>query len=872
MALLRKLLASAKTPAIGNSERTAAHIGTSCASSSANSHRQDIEDAVESARQHDAAGRYADSLALLKPMLAASPNDPDLLLAKASTLFAWGRIHEARETALRSELLGPPRLGLFLLLGWTSFRLGNLGDAEAWMRKARDISPDAWETHFNLAVVLQATKSTREAIASYQKTLMLRTDDFECVIGLGNCCLDLRDAVSAEGYFRSALALQGRRPEAWNHLGVALEQQDRVDEAQEAFERCARLEAESGADVEGFANLAIHLRDNGRTQEALDLFAKNLRRRPSAFGQLSYAHALLKAGRLIEGWGHYEFRWLNDPLLSQRVDYQRPRWTGQDLRGKTILLREEQGYGDIIQFIRYAPSVQALGATVLLRVGGAMQGLARGFPGVDRVLGPNDPTPEFDFHVPLLSLPRVFGTDLGSIPAAVPYLHAERDLVDRWAGRLNARAGLRVGLAWAGSPLHPRDRYRSMSLSTLTPLADVPGVRFISLQKGTPSDEISKISPGFEIMNLGSELDDFRDTAAAISQLDLLICVDTAVAHLAGALGKPVWLMVPTAPDFRWMEGRDDSPWYPAMRLFRQGRIGVWEDVVARIKAELAQRVAQSPDRTNADARVNPVSPSRISFQVSDWATPVDESFSAVAETRIGILQYFPSEPIIGLSVAQYGEYLQPQLDLLARIIQPGSIAVEVSAGVGAHSVALASAIGPEGHLFLYEPRESMQSILRQNLEANAISNVTVMKRALGRSNGAVQYARKEAVAGANTTRKAQVATETLDDLQLERLNWLKIDDGSVALQVLDGAADTLWRLRPAMFIAADDETMLTALKDRVHEFSYRCWRMESSLFNPENFNRRYANIFPGQVALALLAIPEEISADIEFDGCVELR
>jgi len=232
---------------------------------------------------------------------------------------------------------------------------------------------------------------------------------------------------------------------------------------------------------------------------------------------------------------------------------------------------------------------------------------------------------------------------------------------------------------------------------------------------------------------------------------------------------------------------------------------------------------------------------------------------SAVAETRIGILQYLPDEPIIGDAIGWYGEHLQPQLDLLARLVRPGSTMMEVGAGVGAHAVFLGRLLGEAGHLFLYESRPVQQRILRQNLAANGVSNVTVMRRTLGSRSAE------------DTAGNAPPTTETLDELQLERLDWLKVDASGDALDVLVGASETLWRLRPLLFLAAADEQTLGELAERAREFSYRCWRMETALFNPQNFNRRETDIFDGRTALALLAIPEEIDVDVALDGCVEI-
>jgi hypothetical protein len=366
---------------------------------------------------------------------------------------------------------------------------------------------------------------------------------------------------------------------------------------------------------------------------------------------------------------------------------------------------------------------------------------------------------------------------------------------------------------------------------------------------------------GVDWLDVGSELEDFSDTAAVISQLDLVLCVDTAVAHLAGALGKPAWVMVAQPADFRWLEGREDSPWYPTLRLFRQSRRDDWTEVVARVKGALQERVREGPAALPAKTSVKAVTGVSL-----PWTSPAQlnvghrPGMSAVAEARIGILQYLPDEPIVGDAIGWYGEYLQPQLDLLARIVQPGSTMMEVGAGVGAHAVFLGAMLGEAGHLFLYESRPVLQRILRQNLMANGVSNVTVMRRTLG--------SRSEAEGGSGP---ASATNETVDELQLERLDWLKVDASADALDVLAGASDTLWRLRPLLFLAAEDEQRLRELVERAREFGYRCWRMETALFNPQNFNRRETDIYGGAKALALLAIPEEIDVDIALDECIEI-
>ena len=318
----------------------------------------------------------------------------------------------------------------------------------------------------------------------------------------------------------------------------------------------------------------------------------------------------LTDGQLTPGWALYEFRWLKEPFLSLRPRFPRPVWAGQDLHGKTILLLGEQGFGDIIQFIRYAPLLKRLGATVLLQMRSGLESLAASFPGVDRVFDRDAPLPPFDFHIHLMSLPGVFGTELASIPADIPYLRADSARSDRWAGRLTAAGKLKVGLVWAGNPTHARDRLRSMSLGQLAPLLKIDGARFYSLQKGPAAAQIETLHlSDDDLVNLGPVLDDFSDAAAVLSEMDLVVCVDTAIAHLAGALGKTVWLLVPQFADFRWLEGREDSPWYPTMRLFRQSRRGEWDDVVERVTTALAERVRAGETGVTAPATSRPASP-----------------------------------------------------------------------------------------------------------------------------------------------------------------------------------------------------------------------------------------------------------------------
>jgi FkbM family methyltransferase len=493
--------------------------------------------------------------------------------------------------------------------------------------------------------------------------------------------------------------------------------------------------------------------------------------------------------------------------------------------------------------------------------------LARCFPGIDRILKSDEPYPEFDFYVHLMSLPRVFGTELASVPAAIPYLRAESARRARWADRLGAASAFRVGLFWAGDANHLRDRHRSVALSALAPLAEVEGAQFYSLQVGGAALQLANPPAGMRITDLGSELEDFADTAAVIDQMDLVISVDTSVAHLAGALGKPVWMLVGLPAEWRWMTEREDTPWYPTMRLFRQRRHGDWSEVIARVRDALRARVRSRPPQEGSPS-IN-----RLDAAPTPLVPAPEEGYSfagrsAPAETAMGIVQYFPDQPIVGDSIGWYGEYLRAQTDLLASLMKPGNVVMEVGAGIGAHVLALAPTIGRTGHFFVYEPRPLFQQVLRQNLGANGIGNVTVMKRSLrGQESRAAD---EDEVPLSHDSGDPAIATETVDELRLDALHWLKINEETDALQVLTGASETLWRLRPKLFVAVPDEGVRD-VETRLRDHGYQCWKVTTAYFNPKNFNRRDADIFPGRATIAVVAIPEEIEATLACDGCERL-
>jgi len=477
-----------------------------------------------------------------------------------------GRI-EAAEALYRQVLEADPRSGAALHgLGLVTYQRGNLADAEKLIRQSMEIDAahQGGLHHYHLGVVLQGQGKLGAAQASFRRALDLGPESADAHAGLGGVRYELGERDLAEESFRRAIALDPNHFKAHSNLGVAL------------TARCLLKEA-----IASF-------------QKATDLCPDH------ALTRWNNAIALLLSGNFEAGWQEYEWRLKRPGATPTKLP--KPRWTGDDLHGRTILLHAEQGLGDAIQFCRYVPRVVERGGRVLLAVQHSLKRLMSGLEGVASVLVDNDPLPPFDVHCPLLSLPGLFGTRLETVPAEVPYLATEPAAVQAFRERLGKDNNdtLKIGLVWAGNPRLRNDLNRSVPLELFRPLVEVPGTRFFSLQKDKRAGDEELLASLGAITDLGPDLSDFADTAAAIDALDLVISVDTSVAHLAGALGKPVWLLLPFAPDWRWLLAREDSPWYPGMRLFRQTAARSWPEVMATVTAAAAGHRTSSEPETSS--------------------------------------------------------------------------------------------------------------------------------------------------------------------------------------------------------------------------------------------------------------------------------
>jgi tetratricopeptide (TPR) repeat protein len=475
-------------------------------------------------------------------------------------------------------------------LGQIHYRRGRLDAALACFQEALKCDLSRAEGFASLGLVFHALRDFARALTSYEQGLRLDPDRAELLNGRGVSLLELRRPQEALACFDRVLASRPDHADALGNRGNALLRLNRVDEAVAAYERVLEL-APSNAPL--LANRAAALRPLDRPHEALMSALKALAIRPDfAHARFVEAVARLSLGDFAGGWEAYEARWHVGWLASQRRDYGAPLWLGKEpLAGKIILLHAEQGLGDTIQFVRYAPLLTARGAAVVLEVQQPLVRLLSNLPGVAKVVARNEPLPPYHFHCPLLSLPLACATTLATIPAEIPYIAPHEADVACWRARLPRQRPL-VGLAWSGERSHDNDLNRSMRLETLLPLFDLPGVAFVSLQHEVREEDRGLLRSRHEVIRVGEEFNDFADTAAAVAALDAVIAVDTAVAHLAGALGKPVFLLLPYAADFRWLRGRNDSPWYPTARLFRQQQFGDWAGAVGLLRQALTDSFA----------------------------------------------------------------------------------------------------------------------------------------------------------------------------------------------------------------------------------------------------------------------------------------
>ncbi|HTV48209.1 MAG TPA: tetratricopeptide repeat protein [Phycisphaerae bacterium] len=541
-----------------------------------------LQQAFELAMRHHQAGRLSEAEQLYRQVLAHQPNNADARHLLGVIAYQTGHNDLAVGLIRQAIALRPSHAAAYFNLGIALQAKGQFDDAIDAYRQAITRKPDYAEAHNNLGNVLRDKRQVDKAIAAYRRAIELNPNYAEARSNLGNALRNKGQLDEAIAAYQRAIALKPNYAEAHNNLGNALKDKGQLDEAISAYRRAIALKPDY---AEAHNNLGNALRDKGQLDEAITTCSQAIVLKPNdAEANYNLSLLLLLRGDFQQGWERYQWRSRCANFLSLRRNFTQPQWDGSALETRTLLLHTEQGFGDAVQFIRYLPLVVQRGGKIIIECQAALQRLFRTMSGKCQIVAKGESLPAFDLYCPLLSLPLVFGTTLENIPQTVPYLHTDVQEAKRWQDRVNEHSpGLKVGLVWAGNSTHKNDRNRSMKLSSLALLGQVSGVHFFSLQKGEAAAQARTPPAGLELVDWTDELKDFADTAALIANLDLVITVDTAVAHLAGAMGKRVWTLLPFIPDWRWMLGREDSPWYPTMRLFRQGIRGDWDGVIKRV-------------------------------------------------------------------------------------------------------------------------------------------------------------------------------------------------------------------------------------------------------------------------------------------------
>ena len=511
------------------------------------------------------------------------------LLHQAIQLHRSGSLAAAEGLYRQVLQIDPACADAWCYLGVIQVQQDLLDTAAMSLEKAIQLRPQFSEAHCNLGTVFLFQGKLDRAIECYQSALRFQPNLADAHSNLGKAYHELRRYPEAEACSRRALELAPEHGGAWANLGSALQGLGRLDEAVTCCQKAVRYEPQL---PEAHLDLGAAFSAQGRTQEAVASFDEALCLRPG-FPDAHWGRglALLLEGDFEHGWPEYEWRWLCKPFPPR--SFTQPAWDGSPLGNKTIFIYAEQGLGDTIQFVRYAPLVKQRGGRVVLACRDSLIPLLRSCKGIDQLLPGSQQPAEFDVHAALMSLPMIFGTTLATVPAEVPYLAVGEHQVNEWRQELDRLPGLKVGIVWQGSPEHKRDRLRSMPLAEFEPLARVHGVQLVSLQKGQGSEQVPALGGRFAVIDWTDRFDDFADTAALMKSLDLVVTVDSAVAHLAGALAVPVWVALPSSADFRWLLHREDSPWYPTMRLFRQRSPGDWADVFDRVTECLTAYLAK---------------------------------------------------------------------------------------------------------------------------------------------------------------------------------------------------------------------------------------------------------------------------------------
>lgn len=800
---------------------------------------------MNEATDHHIGGRFAQAEQLYRTVMAAHPDHAVVHYNFGLLCQTEARLPEAIDCYRRAIASNPDYVDAYINLGTVEMALGQSEAAAALFRQAIAVRPDSAMAFANLGKALQDAGQIDGAIAAYREAIHRQPDSAVAIGNLGGALLEKREWKESVTFTQRAIDLKPDNAMSFANLGTALLNLGQHAEALAACRRAmvlqpqnsviqatlggAMLELGAWAESEalcrnatsldpmfpnGYFNLSHALKATNQLEAAADAARRATALRPdNADYHFHLAHILLSQGRFEAGWVEYDWRWkLPDFAWLGAVhgDFSQPRWAGEDISDKTILIYTEQGIGDIVQFARYLPLVVQKAKQVIVAVNPPMQKLLASIEGITVVLMHEKPLPAFDVHCALMSLPRAFATTVDTIPANVPYLHADPDEKARWSKRLNGTA-LRVGIVWAGNPATKRDRFRSPGLQAIAPLFSVPDVDFVVLQVGPGRGDCKDGQLPPHVLDLGAEINDLTDTAAIMSGLDLVISSCTGPLHLAGALGVPTLAMIPFAPYFTWLLDHDDSPWYPTIQLYRQEQPGQdWSQVVGRVAVDLAAR-AQAKSNRSLPVQAAPLQQN---------AAPMTGTRMIKAVNNFTVLESVYGKFIVNRHCAFQADvlvktgYTHIEAELakiltIVRSLPEGSVVVDAGANIGLVSVPIAQEIkAKHGVVHAFEVQRMMFYALCGSAALNDLDNLFVHNKALGASAGVATagqpdydspqdfglYTLTEPVKDA---RQENVAVVAVDALELPRLDFFKIDVEGMEPEVLQGARNAIRAFSP---------------------------------------------------------------------------
>jgi FkbM family methyltransferase len=806
----------------------------------------DPERIMVEATDHHRAGRYVQAETLYRKVTGADPGHPVAHYNFGLLCHTQARLPEAIRAYQLAIDSKPDYADAYINLGTIIMAQGDHEEAAALFRQAIAIRPDNAMAYVNLGKALQDSGRLEDAVTAYRDAIARQSDNGVAHANLGGALLEQQAWEESVAFTRRAIELKPDNALAHANLGTALMNLGRHQEALRACRQAIALRPQGavihatlgGALLElgaweeaealcrhatildptlpnGFFNLSHVLKATNKLDEAAAAVRQAIVLRPdNADYHFHLAHILLSQGEFDAGWAEYEWRWKLPDFAwlnaLQGIEL-RPRWTGEDISDKTILVYTEQGIGDIIQFARYLPLLVQKARQVLVAANPPLRRLLSSIAGITIVPMHEHPLPSFDVHCPLMSLPRAFHTQVDSIPANVPYLAAAAGDRERWGRRLSGDA-LRVGIVWAGNPATKRDRYRSPGLPALAPLFSVPGVDFVVLQVGPGRDDLKDFPLPSNVLDLGAEVSDLADTAAIMSGLDLMISSCTGPLHLAGALGVPCWAMIPFAPYFTWLLNRGDSPWYPSVQLRRQDRPGQdWSSVVNRMAGDLTAL---------AKARKNTRTPSHLAANQPGTVAPVNGPCMIKTVNNFTVLESIYGKFVVNRHCAFQADVLVKtghthieaelaKILTVVRSLDDGCVIVDAGANIGLVSVPIAQEIKQRrGIVHAFEVQRMLFYALCGSAALNDLDNIFVHNKALGASAGEVNagqpdYARPQDFGlyslnePINDAPQEKVPLVTIDSLNLPRLDFLKIDVEGMEPEVLRGATNAIEAFSP---------------------------------------------------------------------------